>query len=58
MTTSFAAAAARVRDGADPHEEARALVAQMTPAERLECLDGDTEFWEGVLDGLRGGAAR
>ena len=53
--TPFAAAAARVRAGADPHAEARALVAQMTPAERLACLDGDTDFWEGLIDGLAGG---
>jgi len=55
MPTPFSAAAARVRAGADPHAEARALVAEMTPAERLECLDGDTDFWAGLIDGLRGG---
>lgn len=55
MTTPFAAAAARVRDGADAQAEARALVAAMTLEERLGCLDGDTPFWEGLIDGLQGG---
>ncbi len=55
MSTPFTDAAARVRAGADPHAEARALVARMTPAERLECLDGDTDFWEGLIDGVCGG---
>lgn len=55
MSTPFAEAAARVRGGADPHVEARALVAAMTREERLGCLDGDTPFWEGLIDGLAGG---
>jgi len=55
MTTPFAAAAARVRNGADPHAEARILVEQMTPEERRSCLDGDTPCWAGVLDSLAGG---
>jgi beta-glucosidase len=55
MATPFAAAAARVRDGADPHVEARALVAAMTREEKLGCLDGDTPFWQGLIDGIQGG---
>src|SRR5688572_12527744 len=55
MPTPFAAAAARVRDGADPHVEARALVAAMTREEKLGCLDGDTPFWDGLIDGIQGG---
>jgi len=55
MRSPFDAAAARVAAGADPHAEARALVAQMTLEERLGCLDGDTPFWEGLIDGIQGG---
>src|SRR6185436_14651551 len=55
MSTPFAAAVVRVREGADAHLEARALVAQMTPAEKLSCLDGDTPFWEGLIDAIQGG---
>ncbi len=55
MTTPFDEAAARVRDGGDPCDEARQLVAQMTPEEKLACLDGDTPFWEGLVDAFQGG---
>jgi beta-glucosidase len=55
MTTPFARAAARVRDGADAHAEARTLVAEMTLEEKLGCLDGDTPFWDGLIDGIQGG---
>jgi beta-glucosidase len=56
MTTPlFAEAAARVAAGADPHHEAAQLVAQMTPAERLGCLDGDLPFWPGLFDMMGGG---
>jgi len=54
-STPFAAAASRVRDGADHHAEARALVAAMTDDEKLGCLDGDTEFWSGLVDLVEGG---
>ena len=53
--TAFAAAAARVRDGADHHAEARALVSAMTDEEKLGSLDGDTEFWPGIVDMVAGG---
>ncbi|MGI9031373.1 MAG: beta-glucosidase [Ilumatobacteraceae bacterium] len=52
---AFAEAAARVRDGADHHAEARELVALMTLDERLGCLDGDTDFWPGLADITSGG---
>lgn len=55
MTTAFEAAVGRVRNGADPHDEARALVAAMTLDEKRSCLDGDTPFWAGVVDALAGG---
>jgi len=55
MATPFVAAAARVREGAEVHAEARALVAAMTLDEKLGCLDGDTPFWEGLIDGIQGG---
>ena len=53
--TPFAEAADRVRAGADHHDEARALVGSMTLEEKLGCLDGDTEFWSGIIDMVAGG---
>ncbi len=53
--TPFSAAARRVRLGADHHAEAAVLVAAMTEDERLGCLDGDTEFWDGLDDLVNGG---
>ncbi len=50
MADLFVEAAERVAAGADHHVEARALVAQMTPDEKLGCLDGDTPFWPGIVD--------
>src|SRR5689334_25096087 len=55
MTTPFARAAARVREGADARAEARTLLAEMTLEEKLGCLDGDTPFWDGLIDGIQGG---
>src|SRR5262245_30236957 len=55
MATPFEAAAARVHEGADARAEAATLVAQMTLEEKLGCLDGDTPFWEGLIDGIQGG---
>jgi beta-glucosidase len=55
MATPFGDAAARVRDGANARAEAKALVAAMTLEEKLGCLDGDTPFWNGLIDGLQGG---
>ncbi|MEZ5374830.1 MAG: glycoside hydrolase family 3 N-terminal domain-containing protein [Microthrixaceae bacterium] len=49
MISTFADARAAVADGATPEEAARQLVDEMTPAERLWCLDGDAP----TLAGLR-----
>jgi beta-glucosidase len=51
----FEIAAARVAEGSSAHDEAAAIVAAMTPAERLGCLDGDTAFWPGLFDMTGGG---
>jgi beta-glucosidase len=56
--TPYALAKARVRAGGDAALEARRLVAQMTLEEKLGCLDGDTEFWPGLIDILSGGYYR
>jgi beta-glucosidase len=45
---SFAAARAAVAAGASVHDAAAALVAAMTPEERLWCLDGDAPTWDGL----------
>jgi beta-glucosidase len=45
---SFDDARAAVRNGTPPHEAAGALVATMTPEERLWCLDGDAPTWAGL----------
>jgi beta-glucosidase len=58
MTTPFAEAATRVTDGADDRAEASSLVAEMTLAEKLGCLDGDTPFWPGLMDMMAGGYYR
>ncbi len=53
--TVFGEAAERVRSGADHRVEARALIAEMTLAEKLGCLDGDVDFWPGHIDMVSGG---
>jgi len=53
--TPFAHAAEQVQAGADHHVEAWALVDAMTIEEQLGCLDGDIEFWEGIVDMVSGG---
>jgi beta-glucosidase len=58
MISAFSEAAERVRGGADHHTEAAQLVAQMTLAEKLGCLDGDTPFWPGLADMGAGGYYR
>lgn len=55
-TIDFARARERVRAGEDAHGVARALVAGLTLDEKLWCLDGDEEFWSGLLR-MAGGAA-
>lgn len=53
--TAFADGAIRVRAGEDHHAVAGELVATMTLAEKLDCLDGDTDFWPGMADMTSGG---
>ncbi len=55
---AFDEAASRVRDGADPAAQAAVLVSAMTLAEKLDCLDGDTDFWTGIVDMSSGGYHR
>lgn len=58
MATLFDEAADRVAAGGDHRAEARALVAEMTLDEKLDCLDGDTPFWPGLMDMTSGGYYR
>lgn len=51
----FGDAAARVAAGADHHLVATDVVAAMTLDEKLDCLDGDTDFWAGLVDMTGGG---
>src|SRR6188508_1217572 len=55
MSTPFQEAVARVRAGMSARDEADRLVGQMTLEEKLGCLDGDTPFWEGLVDAFEGG---
>ena len=54
----FELAAERVASGADAEAEALELVAMMTRAEKLGCLDGDVPFWPGRVDMVNGGSRR
>ncbi len=56
--TVFDRAARAVSSGTDPFVAARSVVAEMTPAERLWCLDGDLPFWAGLEDLGTGGYHR
>jgi len=51
----FSEARARVDSGAAAVVEAAQLVEAMTLAEKLDCLDGDTDFWPGLVDISSGG---
>ena len=53
--TGFAQAALAVSEGGDTGKAAADLVAQMTPDEKLWCLDGDLPFWAGLADLGTGG---
>ncbi|MBG7606145.1 MAG: glycoside hydrolase family 3 protein, partial [Actinobacteria bacterium] len=55
MSTPFEDAAEGVREGRDPHDAAADLVGDMTLAEKLDCLDGDTPFWPGLFNMTSGG---
>ncbi|MEV7608590.1 glycoside hydrolase family 3 C-terminal domain-containing protein [Microbacterium sp. NPDC089320] len=54
-TGAFAAALARVAQGAHAQDEARQLWEGLTDHERLWLLDGDTEFWPGMRSLATGG---
>src|SRR5437763_15077522 len=45
---SFDDARAAVANGTAPEAAARALIAEMTPEEKLWCLDGDAPTWAGL----------
>lgn len=53
---TFDDARARVRAGEDATDVARAFVAALTLDEKLWCLDGDDEFWSGLIRMAGGGA--
>lgn len=53
--SAFEEAAQRIREGADRWTEARQLVEAMTLDEKLDCLDGDIDFWPGMA-GMREGS--
>ena len=44
-TLTFDAACKRVKGGADPHAIAADFVECVTLDVKLECLDGDEDFW-------------
>jgi len=50
MTTAFDQAVRAVRAGRDDLEVATELLGQLTVPEKLALLDGDKEFWRGMLD--------
>jgi beta-glucosidase len=54
-TNTFRDAAAAREDGVPLDVAAAAVVAKMTPHEKLWCLDGDLPFWAGLEDLQRGG---
>ncbi len=55
MPTAFELALERIAGGSDVASEAATIVSSMTSAERLECLDGDVDFWPGLADMIGGG---
>jgi beta-glucosidase len=52
---TYEVALSAVRRGADPDEQAKLLLSELTPEERLGLLDGDMEFWPGIIDFYREG---
>ncbi len=57
-TRSFDEARRRVRAGEDPADVARSFVGALTLEEKLWCLDGDEEFWPGLMRMAGGAEAR
>ena len=56
--TAFSDAVAAVQAGRDPDTAAGELLAQLTDQERLDLLDGDLPFWDGMADMLGNGYNR
>jgi beta-glucosidase len=54
---AFDEGAARVAGGEDAGAVAAEIVDRMAAGERLGCLDGDTDFWAGIVDMVSGGYA-
>ena len=55
MRTPFDQSVQAVRDGAASFDEAARLYDQLTDDERLDLLDGDMPFWEGMADMMQVG---
>jgi beta-glucosidase len=58
IIASFGEARELVRAGEDADEVARAFVAALTLDEKLWCLDGDEEFWPGLIRMVGSASAR
>jgi beta-glucosidase len=54
-TTAWHDAVQRIREGSAPEEQADALLDQLDRDEQLWLLDGDVEFWAGLLSMLQKG---
>lgn len=54
----FGTLAERLVDGADPEQVARDLLDALTPAQRLDLMWGDADFWSGLAEMLEGGYNR
>ena len=54
----FGTLATRLVGGADPEQVARDLVEALTPAQRLDLMWGDADFWSGLAEMLQGGYNR
>ena len=54
----FGTLADLLADGADPEQVARDLVDALTPAQRLDLMWGDADFWSGLAEMLEGGYNR
>jgi len=54
----FGTLAERLTGGLDPEQVARDLVDALTPAQRLDLMWGDADFWPGLAEMLQGGYNR
>src|SRR6478672_4113399 len=48
--TAFGEAVSEVKAGGDAHQAADALLARLTPDEKLALMHGDSSFWQGMLE--------